>query len=211
MKKLKLESDLLKVSTPYEIMPGDTVKNINPDCTHYKSTGTVLYVHDNGDITYVVNNQGATYRAGNQLTKSANQIMKVLTHTPMPGYGSFTNGSLDECVIAKIDVDGKRLLAKNRDRAYKAPVEIIHELIDGVEVVYIHDALTDWSEGLNEFGIGLVNASLMVDFDEKEGKLAKEKEDKGKKVNNATKGTKHYKRLMRMKTIPVMTLVVIPT
>jgi len=199
MKKLKLESDLLKVSTPYEIMPGDTVKNINPDCTHYKSTGTVLYVHDNGDITYVVNNQGATYRAGDQLTKSANQIMKVLTHTPMPGYGSFTNESLDECVIAKIDVDGKRLLAKNRDRAYKAPVEIIHELIDGVEVVYIHDALTDWSEGLNEFGIGLVNASLMVDFDEKEGKLAKEKEDKGKKVNPSFDGLKIRTALSKKK------------
>lgn len=148
----------------------------------------------NNDITYAVNNQGATYRAGDQLTKSASQLMKVLTHSNVPAFES-----IDECVIAKIDVDGKRLLAKNRDRAYKAPVQIIHEIIDGVEVAYIHDTLTDWSEGLNEFGIGMVNASLMVEFDEKEGKLAKEKEDKGKTVNPSYDGLKIRTALSKKK------------
>lgn len=90
-KTLKLESDLLGVSKPYEFLPGDLVKNINPDCTHYKSTGEVVYVHDGGDITYVVNNQGATYTPGDQLTKSPDQLIKIFTHTPRPGYGMFSN------------------------------------------------------------------------------------------------------------------------
>jgi len=87
---LKLESDLLKVSKPYEIATGDLVKNINKDCAHYKSTGEVVFVHDNGDITYQVNNQGATYTPGDQLTKSQNQLIKIFTHTAIPaGPGSF--------------------------------------------------------------------------------------------------------------------------
>ena len=88
--------------------------------------------------------------------------------------------TIDECVIAKLSVGGKSILAKNRDRGYQAQVEVIHELLDGVEVVYLHDKLTDWSEGLNEFGIGIANSSLSVAFDEKEGDLAKDKLDKGK-------------------------------
>ena len=88
---LKFESNLLKVSKPYEFQAGDTVRNINPSCTHYKSAGEVVYVHDDGDITYVVNNQGATYTPGDELTKSSDQLMKVFMHTPISGYGSFSN------------------------------------------------------------------------------------------------------------------------
>ena len=89
--ELKLESGLLDVSKPYEIHVGDKVRNINPTCTHYKSIGTVLYVHDDGDITYQVDNNGATYTPGDELTKSQDQLMKVLMRTPRPGYGSFSN------------------------------------------------------------------------------------------------------------------------
>jgi hypothetical protein len=66
-------------------------------------------------------------------------------------------------------LDGQSILVKNRDRKYKAEVEAIHELRDGVEVLYIHDLGTDWSEGLNEYGIGITNATLMVNQDEREG------------------------------------------
>jgi hypothetical protein len=89
--RLKLENNLLQVSKPYELQVGDTVKNINPTCTHYKSVGTVIYVHDDGDITYQVDNKGATYTPGDELTKSSDQLMKVLMRTPRPGYGSFSN------------------------------------------------------------------------------------------------------------------------
>ena len=88
---LKLESDLLGVSKPYEIIPGDRVRNINPTCTHYKSTGEVMYVHGSGDITYKVDNMGTTYTVGDVLKKSSDQLMKVFMRTPRPGYGMFSN------------------------------------------------------------------------------------------------------------------------
>lgn len=78
---------------------------------------------------------------------------------------------LNECIIISKEVDDKFILAKNRDRTYKPKLEIIHELIDGVEVVHLHDLHTDWSEGMNEFGIGIMNTALMVGFDEKELKI----------------------------------------
>lgn len=85
--------------------------------------------------------------------------------------------SLNECVIAKFEVDGSNVLLKNRDRAYIAPIEVVHEMIDGVEVAYLHDKITDWSEGINEFGIGIVNSALKVKEDEKQGSTPKKKKD----------------------------------
>jgi hypothetical protein len=198
-KSLKLESNLLKVSKPYEFQKGDLVKNINTTCTHYKSTGEVVFVHDNGDITYKVNNKGATYTPGDQLTKSQDQLIKIMTHTAIPAYDLTTESKLNECVVARIEVDGKTILVKNRDRGYKAQIEVIHELIEGVEVVYLHDKLTDWSEGMNEFGIGIVNASLSVDFDEKEGDLAKQNLDKGKAPKVSHDGLKIRTALAKKK------------
>jgi hypothetical protein len=88
---------------------------------------------------------------------------------------------LNECIIVSKKFGNDMVLAKNRDRAYKPEIEIVHTFINGVEVVYLHDITTDWSEGMNEYGIGLVNASLMVGFDEKEkdiiGKTGKKSED----------------------------------
>jgi hypothetical protein len=70
--------NLLKVSKPYEYQPGDVVKNINPTCAHYRSKGVLVYVHSNGDLTYKVLNSSPTYQPGDQLTKSQDQMMKVL-------------------------------------------------------------------------------------------------------------------------------------
>ena len=89
---------------------------------------------------------------------------------------------IKECTIAAVRIDDGVVLAKNRDRGYKARVEIIHELIDDVEIVYWRDIDTDWSEGMNEFGIGIVNSSLLVAQDEKEGKGV----EKERKKNDAT-------------------------
>ena len=82
---------------------------------------------------------------------------------------------IKECTIAAVRIGDGVVLAKNRDRGYKAKVEIVHELIDGVEVVYWRDIDTDWSEGMNEYGIGIVNSSLLVNQDEKEGKEVQKK------------------------------------
>jgi hypothetical protein len=81
------------------------------------------------------------------------------------------------CVIASLYLENQSILVKNRDRKYKAFIEAIHEIRNGVEVLYIHDIGTDWSEGLNEFGIGITNATLMVTQDENEGIVIKKRKN----------------------------------
>jgi hypothetical protein len=90
-KALRLETDLLKVSQPYGILAGDFVRNIHPRCPHYRSTGKVVAVDLDGKVTYQVNNQGATFKPGDLLTKPVDQLLKVFTHSPRPGYGMFSN------------------------------------------------------------------------------------------------------------------------
>lgn len=95
---------------------------------------------------------------------------------------------INECIIVSKEIQDKFILAKNRDRKYKPELEVIHELIDGVEVCYLHDKLTDWSEGINEYGIGIVNTALLVGYDEKELEIIKKTgriSDDGKKMRRA--------------------------
>ena len=80
---------------------------------------------------------------------------------------------INECIIVSKEVGDKFILAKNRDRAYKPKLEVVHTIIDGMEVAYLHDMITDWSEGMNANGIGVVNAALLVGHDEAEKKLVK--------------------------------------
>jgi hypothetical protein len=80
---------------------------------------------------------------------------------------------IKECIIVAKKADDGIILAKNRDRAYSPKIEVVHEIINGVEMVYLRDTHTDWSEGMNEFGIGIVNTALMVGFDEFEKKIVK--------------------------------------
>ena len=82
---------------------------------------------------------------------------------------------IKECIIVAKKATDSIILAKNRDRAYNPQIEVVHEIIDGVEIAYLRDTHTDWSEGLNEFGIGIVNTALMVGFDEFEKKIVKKK------------------------------------
>ena len=82
---------------------------------------------------------------------------------------------LRECIITHSVLNDKVLLAKNRDRAYNPKVSVVRDLINGVEVVYILDKDTDWSEGMNSNGIGIVNSALMVTADENEKKIIKKK------------------------------------
>ena len=105
--------------------------------------------------------------------------------------------TLNECTVAGVRLKDGIILAKNRDRGYTAEMEMVHELLDDVEIAYWHDIDTDWSEGINEFGIGIVNSSLMVNDDEKESdkiKAAKEEKEhnKDKKMSpkHATDGAK---------------------
>ena len=60
------------------------------------------------------------------------------------------------CVILCTKIDGKQILAKNRDRTYKPLIEIVN----GIEVAYIKDKNSGWIEGINENKFGLVNSTL---------------------------------------------------
>ena len=115
---------------------------------------------------------------------------------------------LEECVIARLTVDGNIILAKNRDRMYAPDLEVVHEIVDGIEIVYMRDTLTDWSEGLNDKGIGVVNASLMVAFDEKEGDLAKDKAQMGKNGKPSYDGQKIRTALSKGKLSQAMRSVI---
>jgi hypothetical protein len=101
---------------------------------------------------------------------------------------------LTECIIVSKEVDDKFILAKNRDRAYNPKLEVIHTLLDGVEVVYLHDITTDWSEGMNEYGIGLVNSALMVGHDEAEKKIVK-------KAGKPSKDGERIRKVLSKKTL----------
>lgn len=72
-------NDKKYVSHTAEPVPGEYVKNNNPNCKHYLSKGQVLNVqplpHDMGKvITYIVLNDGPNYRKGNKLTKTMDQL-----------------------------------------------------------------------------------------------------------------------------------------
>ncbi len=81
------------------------------------------------------------------------------------------------CVIAGGTWGGKPSLLKIRDRNYTPRVKLIRDLVKGVEAVYICDVTTEWIEGLNEYGIGVVSSALLVVDDETEKKEAKKSRD----------------------------------
>jgi len=91
----------------------------------------------------------------------------------MQTFSEFLATDLAECVIARLNAGGHVVLAKNRDRMYKPTLKVVHTVVEGVEMVYMMDTVTDWSEGMNAHGIGLVNTALMVGYDEKEKKIVK--------------------------------------
>lgn len=74
---------------------------------------------------------------------------------------------LNECASAAIKVKNKLVLVKNRDRAYYPTLGIVREMINGIEVAYMYDYDTDYSEGMNELGIAIVNTTLQGKKDEK--------------------------------------------
>jgi len=70
------------LSEPYTIAIGGMVQNINPDCMHYGSMGTVDKMIDlPGDVgtvvKYTVTNDGDTFSAGDVLMKTMDQLIPV--------------------------------------------------------------------------------------------------------------------------------------
>jgi len=86
------------------------------------------------------------------------------------------------------------MFAKNRDRSYTPKISFHHELIDGVEVLYYKDNDTGWIEGINEYGIGVINSALMVGHDEQEKKIVK-------KTGKPSKDAPNIKKILSKKNM----------
>lgn len=84
------------------------------------------------------------------------------------------------CIITSINLNNNKYLTKNRDRAYKPTIGIIHTIIKNTEIVFLYDYDTNWCEGMNEYGIAVVNSALSVGYDEIEKKIIKKTGKKSK-------------------------------
>ena len=74
------------------------------------------------------------------------------------------------CVISAKHFHGVGfVLVKNRDRNYKPSITIRQSFRNGIERLFLYDEKTKYTEGVNEFGIGILSAAVSVKFDEKEG------------------------------------------
>ena len=77
--------------------------------------------------------------------ESSGEILKTLTE-------------LKECLlVGGVYGEDGWVIAKNRDRAIKPRIEIVHEREDGIERIYLHDLDGGWIEGMNEYGICVQN------------------------------------------------------
>jgi len=57
---------------------------------------------------------------------------------------------------------------KNRDRNYIPEISFRRTIVKGAEILYFWDDITQYCEGFNSAGVGVLSASLMVLDDEKE-------------------------------------------
>lgn len=76
--------------------------------------------------------------------------------------------------------------AKNRDRNYIPDISFKKKQVNDTEILYFWDDITQYCEGLNSAGVGVLGASLMVLDDEKEIKDRSKKPSKdGIKIKKA--------------------------
>jgi len=71
-------------------------------------------------------------------------------------------------VIGKYFKDYGWVAVKNRDRNYIPEISFKKTYAKGVEILYFWDDITQYCEGMNSAGVGILGASLMVLDDEKE-------------------------------------------
>ena len=93
------------------------------------------------------------------------------------------------CVVVAKHLPGYGwVIGKNRDRNYKPTISIKQSNRNGVQRLYIHDDKTRYTEGLNEHGVAIVSASVMVKKDEKEGTAAAGSDDQSERTYYAPDG-----------------------
>ena len=106
-----------------------------------------------------------------------------------------TQEELKECIVFAKMFGDQMVIGKNRDRNYSPKLEVIRELTkNGVEILHARDVETDWSEGMNEYGISLVNSALFVKRDEKDF-------DKTKKKKAMSKDGARIREALQHKTL----------
>ena len=75
---------------------------------------------------------------------------------------------LRECIVIGGKASGGNVLGKTRDRNYSPRLRVLRILTsDEIEIVLLHDLDTNYMEGMNSEGVGIVNAALLVSDDEK--------------------------------------------
>ena len=89
-------------------------------------------------------------------------------------------------VIGKYFEDIGWVAVKNRDRNYIPDISFKKKTSNGVEILYFWDDITQYCEGMNSAGVGILSASLMVLDDEKEiEERSKTPSKDGKKIKKA--------------------------
>ena len=79
-------------------------------------------------------------------------------------------------IVAKYLEDYGWVGVKNRDRNYKPTISISQNNRDGTEAVFIVDSVTRYSEGINAYGVGILNAATSVKNDESVAAIARKYE-----------------------------------
>lgn len=64
------------------------------------------------------------------------------------------------------------VIAKNRDRSYKPLIRVRKSFRNNVERLLLWDQKTKYTEGVNEYGVAIVSASISTTTDEIEGAIA---------------------------------------
>lgn len=94
-------------------------------------------------------------------------------------------------IIGKYFQDYGWVGIKNRDRNYVPDISFKHAHANGMEILYFHDDVTRYMEGMNSNGIAVLSASLMVTDDEKEIKSKSKRPSlDGAKIKKALTYTK---------------------
>ena len=98
------------------------------------------------------------------------------------------------CVIGAKPFEDRIVLFKNRDRNYDPDIKIVHDKVGNVEMIYMLDTSSGWLEGINEYGICVVNSALMVIDDEKD-------DGKDRSENLGLKDGKVMREILSNKTL----------
>jgi len=84
----------------------------------------------------------------------------------VPDHDIPKTGRLDECTIATGHINSRITLVKNRDRTYKPSMSVVrYKTKKGIEIAIVYDKNTQYLEGMNEYGIGILNSTMLNEID----------------------------------------------